>query len=82
MIDYSDMELLDELRRRGLFYGDGGTIHRTGVLDVEVDAGQVVSVWFRCKMLPFKQHDASDGNVGRGNPEEFIRGIVSEPVAR
>ena len=38
------------------FYGDGGTIHRTGFVDVETDAmGTVVAVWFRCQPLPFKQ---------------------------
>ena len=39
------------------YYGDGGTIHHTGHLDVEVYKGQVVAVWFRCQMLPFTQHD-------------------------
>lgn len=38
------------------YYGGDGTIHRTGQLDVEVDAwGNVVAVWFRCQPLPFKQ---------------------------
>jgi hypothetical protein len=38
-------------------YGDAGTIHQTGVVNVEVDAqGKVVSVWFRCLGLPFTQH--------------------------
>lgn len=47
-----------ELAKPARFYGDGGTIHGTGHLDVEVDdAGQVVAVWFRCLMLPFKQTD-------------------------
>ena len=37
-------------------YGDDKTIHRNESLDVEVDdKGNVVSVWFRCQMLPFKQ---------------------------
>ena len=36
-------------------YGDDKTIHGTQHLDVEVDkAGSVVSVWFRCMMLPFE----------------------------
>lgn len=39
------------------FYGDGGTIHATEHLDVEVHAGKVVAVWFRCQVLPFEQHD-------------------------
>lgn len=38
------------------YYGDGGTIHGSTVLDVETDVdGAVVAVWFRCQMLPFKQ---------------------------
>jgi hypothetical protein len=40
----------------GFFYGDGGTIHGTTHLDVEVDAdGVVVAVWYRCRQLPFVQ---------------------------
>lgn len=42
------------------FYGDGGTIHGTGHLDVEVRDGRVVSVWFRCQPLPFEQHDVGE----------------------
>jgi hypothetical protein len=41
----------------GRFYGDGGTIHHTGHLDVETRNGEVVAVWFRCQMLPFEQHE-------------------------
>lgn len=37
------------------FYGDNGTIHGNTSLDVEVCDGRVVSVWFRCQQLPFKQ---------------------------
>jgi len=38
-------------------YGDDGTIHRTGEVNVELDnEGQVVSVWFRCALLPFTQN--------------------------
>lgn len=37
------------------FYGDGGTIHGNTSLDVEVCDGRVVSVWFRCQQLPFRQ---------------------------
>lgn len=39
------------------YYGDGGTIHHSGHLDVETYEGKVVAVWFRCQMLPFEQHD-------------------------
>jgi hypothetical protein len=47
-------------------YGDNRTIHGTDHVDVETDEkGNVVSVWFRCMMLPFeqtkvKQHRAMD----------------------
>jgi len=37
------------------YYGDGGTIHHTGRLDVETFKGKVVDVWFRCQVLPFHQ---------------------------
>jgi len=37
------------------YYGDGGTIHHTGHLDVETYHGEVVSVWYRCQPLAFKQ---------------------------
>lgn len=40
----------------GRFYGDGGTIHSTDMLDVCVDDdGDVTNVWFRCQELPFRQ---------------------------
>ena len=36
-------------------YGKTNTIHRTKLVNVEVDSktGEVVSVWFRCLALPF-----------------------------
>lgn len=38
------------------YYGDGGTIHSSGEVNVEIDQkGKVVAVWFRCQMLPFDQ---------------------------
>ncbi len=37
-------------------YGHDGTIHGTNYVDVEVDEnGNVVSVWFRCMTLSFRQ---------------------------
>lgn len=37
-------------------YGDSsGTIHHTGEINVELRNNQVVSVWFRCMMLPFTE---------------------------
>lgn len=46
------------------FYGDGNTIHDTDHIDVEVDSsGEVVAVWFRCKMLPFKARAVDDNRA-------------------
>lgn len=57
------------------FYGGTGTIHSTGYVDVEVDKnGDVVSVWFRCSMLPFKQH-----NVDEARAADMRRGVGSLP---
>lgn len=37
------------------YYGDGGTVHSAGRLDIETDqTGRVVAVWFRCQALPFR----------------------------
>lgn len=37
-------------------YGPYGTIHNTNYLDIEISStGRIVSVWFRCQPLPFKQ---------------------------
>ena len=62
-----------ELAAPSRFYGDGGTIHSTGHLDVEVDDnGVVVAVWYRCLTLPFVQHKS------RGfadNPHSRITGV-------
>ncbi len=41
-------------------YGGTKTIHRTGALDVETHNGRVVSVWFRCQVLPFRQTEVGD----------------------
>lgn len=37
------------------FYGDGTTIHHTNYLHVETHGTRVVAVWFRCRLVPFKQ---------------------------
>lgn len=61
--------LKQRLAGPGRYYGDGGTIHHTGHLDVGVDAdGRVVSVWFRCQPLPFVQN-----NVGLHRAAEMRR---------
>lgn len=50
----SKMRACEETNTR--YYGGEATIHNTNNLDVEVDRyGNVVSVWFRCQRLPFKQ---------------------------
>ncbi len=57
------------------YYGDGGTIHGHGRLDVEIDpgTGEVTSVWFRCLNLPFRVF--SRPAPVRSNPDIEIRGI-------
>jgi hypothetical protein len=52
------------LAHPGRYYGDGGTIHSTGHLDVMVsEDGTVKAVWFRCQQLPFEQHLAGDDDA-------------------
>ncbi len=45
-------------------YGGNRTIHRTGEVNVELDHGRVVSVWFRCRALPFTQHEVDSRRAG------------------
>jgi len=42
-------------RTKKYIYGRNNTIHRTKLLNIEVDkrTGEIVSVWFRCMILPF-----------------------------
>lgn len=54
-------ELKQELAAPDRFYGDDGTIHDTTFLDVETHNGRVVSVWFRCQPIAFRQTEA-DGD--------------------
>lgn len=76
------MRLLERLRWKAKqklageshFYGDGGTIHHTGHLDVETYDGEVVAVWFRCQPLAFKQTEV---DLARGM--EMIRMEVHSP---
>jgi len=51
--------LKQRLAEPSRYYGDGGTIHRTGQLNVELREGEVVGVWFRCQFLPFDQTEVS-----------------------
>jgi hypothetical protein len=58
------------------YYGDGGTIHSTGHVDVEVDeAGEVVALWFRCQLLPFRVFRRHDDD--RYGPEDFSPGRLT-----
>lgn len=43
------------MKTKKYIYGRNHTIHRTKLLNVEVDerTGEVVSIWFRCLALPF-----------------------------
>lgn len=72
----------------GQFYGAAGTIHRTGAVNIERDpeTGAVVSVWFRCSVLPFTDDVVGAERAeemrrmyrGSGNRPPAIRGIVFE----
>ena len=46
-------------------YGKTNTIHRTKLVNVEVDSntGEVVSVWFRCLALPFDVNKVDKNRV-------------------
>jgi hypothetical protein len=57
------------------FYGDGGTVHGSLKLDVEIDAetGEVTAVWYRCLNLPFQMF--SRENPCHINPDTEIHGI-------
>ena len=48
------------LGKKKFIYGRNNTIHRTKLLNIEIDekTGEVVSVWFRCMPLPFDVHYA------------------------
>jgi hypothetical protein len=67
------------------FYGDGGTIHSSGYLDVETREGMVVAVWFRCQVLPFKQtaideHRATEmARMRRNSPAPVLTGVEVTP---
>jgi len=55
-------------------YGRNNTIHRTKLLNIEVDkrTGEIVSVWFRCIGLPF------DVNYVDKNRAEEMRRMYKE----
>jgi len=43
------------MKSKRFIYGRNNTIHRTKILNIEIDekTKEVVSVWFRCMALPF-----------------------------
>jgi hypothetical protein len=56
----SKFQQKQELAAPARYYGDGGTIHQTGEVNVELHEGKAVSVWFRCQMLPFTQREVGE----------------------
>jgi hypothetical protein len=48
-------QLKQDLAAPSRYYGDGGTQHGHRELHVEVHDGEVVAVWFRCQLLPFRE---------------------------
>lgn len=74
--------------RNARYYGsisdgdDRRTIHGSELVNVEVDSdGKVVSVWFRCALLPFSQHAvnterASEMRRAYKTPPSRLFGIV------
>lgn len=80
-------KLLDKFKRKTVedsenFYGGDKTWHSTGTVDVQLNKkGEVVAVWFRCRMLPFTQSVRDfDGEHYVPVPESLgsIKGIVFE----
>ena len=57
------------------YYGGNGTIHGTTELDVETRDGKVVSVWFRCCLLPFRQTE-----VDKSRADEMTQAYKQEGV--
>lgn len=51
------------LAHPGRYYGEGGTIHGTTELDVEICDGTVVAVWYRCQQLPYNEVRVSRSRV-------------------
>jgi len=53
--DYSELFSKEREEYNKNYYGGNKTIHDTEYLDVETNKGKVVSIWFRCLHLNFKQ---------------------------
>ena len=70
------LHLLRTVEEEENFYGGDKTIHDTGHVDVVLDeAGNVSAVWFRCRLLPFKQSD-------RRVSVSEVSGFVNENTTR
>ena len=64
------------------YYGDGGTLHHSGYLDVETHNGTVVAVWFRCQVLPFKQTEVGTDRASVMEDMSSAPGITGVEVSR
>lgn len=61
------------------FYGGDKTWHNTGTVDVQLNKdGDVVAVWFRCRMLPFTQSSRYTADELPKQGPGSIKGIVFE----
>lgn len=55
--------LKQKLATPGRFYGGDGTIHGTTQLNIEMENGEVVAVWYRCSALPFDVTEVHDNRA-------------------
>lgn len=61
------------------FYGGDGTWHQTGHVDVQLNKkGEVVAVWFRCRMLPFRESRSYTADSVPQQGQGSIKGVVFE----
>lgn len=56
-----------EVKPKTRVYGHDKTWHQTGEVNVELYEGRVVSVWFRCSLLPFTQTEVDLVRAGSMN---------------
>jgi len=78
-------KLIDKLKPKTVvvknedFYGGDRTWHNTGTVDVQLNKdGDVVAVWFRCRMLPFTQSSRFTADDLPKQGPGSIKGIVFE----
>jgi len=65
-----------------VIYGHTGTIHGTEKLDIQLDRkGNVVAVWFRCMLLPFRvsEHRKTQAE-GKELLATDLRGILAVEI--